>query len=72
MRETGTYSRYPDPSFRRKMPSHGCMRLTNWDALELAFVAGKGTHIVFTGGEDSMRRAVGAAGGEGHTQRGRR
>jgi lipoprotein-anchoring transpeptidase ErfK/SrfK len=28
--------------------SHGCVRLTNWDALKLAALVGKGTKVEFT------------------------
>src|SRR5947209_14971095 len=33
----------PDPSKVSKTESHGCIRLTNWDALSLASVTAKGT-----------------------------
>jgi lipoprotein-anchoring transpeptidase ErfK/SrfK len=29
--------------------SHGCIRLTNWDARELAGLVDKGTPVVFSG-----------------------
>ena len=35
----------PDPDAVSKRSSHGCIRLTNWDALELARHVGKGTPV---------------------------
>jgi lipoprotein-anchoring transpeptidase ErfK/SrfK len=37
----------PDPSRIGKTYSHGCIRLTNWDALDLARRVGKGTPVDF-------------------------
>ena len=37
----------PDPSLIGKTNSHGCVRLTNWDATELAKAVSKGTKVVF-------------------------
>jgi lipoprotein-anchoring transpeptidase ErfK/SrfK len=37
----------PDPSKVGKVASHGCVRLTNWDALALAKLVRKGTAVVF-------------------------
>lgn len=37
----------PDPSLIGKTSSHGCVRLTNWDAQELARAVEPGTEIVF-------------------------
>ena len=31
-----------------KTQSHGCVRLTNWDALKLASLVKAGTKVVFT------------------------
>jgi lipoprotein-anchoring transpeptidase ErfK/SrfK len=39
----------PDPDAIGKMQSHGCVRLTNWDALTLAGMVGKGTRVDFVG-----------------------
>jgi peptidoglycan hydrolase-like protein with peptidoglycan-binding domain len=41
----------PDPDKISKSASHGCIRLTNWDALELAKHLGKGTPVVIEEGE---------------------
>tara|TARA_B100001179_G_scaffold226085_1_gene206690 strand:- start:73 stop:1146 length:1074 start_codon:yes stop_codon:yes gene_type:complete len=38
----------PDPDFIAKGESHGCVRLTNWNAAALAKVIEKGTQVVFT------------------------
>ena len=37
----------PDPAEVGKTQSHGCIRLTNWDALDLASMVGKGTAVHF-------------------------
>jgi len=37
----------PEPRNVGKTASHGCVRLTNWDALELASLIDKGTSVVF-------------------------
>jgi lipoprotein-anchoring transpeptidase ErfK/SrfK len=37
----------PEPSKVSKTESHGCIRLTNWDAKELAAMVTKGTPVVF-------------------------
>jgi lipoprotein-anchoring transpeptidase ErfK/SrfK len=37
----------PDPDNVSKNASHGCVRLTNWDAEELARMVSKGTSVVF-------------------------
>ena len=52
----------PDPDKISKAASHGCIRLTNWDALELARHLSKGTPVVIeegekTGGLDSATGA---------------
>jgi lipoprotein-anchoring transpeptidase ErfK/SrfK len=39
----------PDPDKVGKTQSHGCVRLTNWDALSLAKLAKKGTPVDFLG-----------------------
>jgi peptidoglycan hydrolase-like protein with peptidoglycan-binding domain len=41
----------PDPDKISKAASHGCIRLTNWDALELARHVSKGTPVVIGEGE---------------------
>jgi lipoprotein-anchoring transpeptidase ErfK/SrfK len=38
----------PEPSAIGRAESHGCVRLTNWDALRLARLIGPGTRVVFT------------------------
>ena len=37
----------PDPELIGKTASHGCVRLTNWDAAELATAVSPGTKVVF-------------------------
>lgn len=37
----------PDPMLIGKTSSHGCVRLTNWDAVELAWAVSKGTTVEF-------------------------
>jgi hypothetical protein len=37
----------PEPSKVSKTESHGCVRLTNWDASELAGLVAKGTPVAF-------------------------
>lgn len=37
----------PDPAFIDKSQSHGCVRLTNWDAKELAEMVEKGVEVEF-------------------------
>jgi lipoprotein-anchoring transpeptidase ErfK/SrfK len=37
----------PEPSTIGHTESHGCVRLTNWDALRLAAMVGKGTKVEF-------------------------
>lgn len=41
----------PDPELVGKRASHGCVRLTNWDAAALGAVVSKGTKVVFVGSE---------------------
>ena len=38
----------PEPSTIGRAESHGCVRLTNWDALRLAAMVGKSTKVEFT------------------------
>jgi lipoprotein-anchoring transpeptidase ErfK/SrfK len=40
----------PDPENVGKTFSHGCIHLTNWDALALAHLVKKGTPVEFKGG----------------------
>lgn len=40
----------PDPHLVGKRASHGCVRLTNWDAEELAQAVAKGVPVRFVGG----------------------
>jgi lipoprotein-anchoring transpeptidase ErfK/SrfK len=37
----------PEPASIGRSQSHGCVRLTNWDALRLASLVGPGTKVVF-------------------------
>ncbi|CAN7232984.1 L,D-transpeptidase family protein [Caulobacter sp. LjRoot300] len=39
----------PDPKLVNKRASHGCVRLTNWDAAELGAAVQKGAKVVFGG-----------------------
>ena len=39
----------PDPTKVGKVASHGCVRLTNWDARRLSGMVRKGTPVVFVG-----------------------
>jgi lipoprotein-anchoring transpeptidase ErfK/SrfK len=39
----------PDPRLVNKRASHGCVRLTNWDAAELGAAVVKGARVVFEG-----------------------
>ena len=41
----------PDPRLVGKTASHGCVRLTNWDARQLGAAVAKGTQVVFLGTE---------------------
>jgi lipoprotein-anchoring transpeptidase ErfK/SrfK len=47
----------PDPSKVSKTESHGCIRMTNWDALTLAGLVAKGTPVDFIG-DDTARRVA--------------
>ena len=46
----------PDPSKISKSESHGCIRLTNWDALRLAAGVAKGIPVDFTGDQKASRK----------------
>ena len=39
----------PDPRLVGKVASHGCVRLTNWDAQQLAKAVEKGSKVIFLG-----------------------
>ncbi|MBO9707736.1 MAG: murein L,D-transpeptidase [Caulobacter sp.] len=39
----------PDPKLVNKRASHGCVRLTNWDAAELGAAGVKGARVIFHG-----------------------
>jgi lipoprotein-anchoring transpeptidase ErfK/SrfK len=41
----------PDPKLVNKRASHGCVRLTNWDAAELGSAVSKGAKVIFMGAE---------------------
>jgi lipoprotein-anchoring transpeptidase ErfK/SrfK len=45
----------PEPRVVGKRASHGCVRLTNWDALELAAAVKKGAAVAFVGAETRAR-----------------
>ncbi len=45
-----------DPSKVSKSESHGCVRLTNWDALRLADALTKGANVDFYGNEQTRQR----------------
>jgi lipoprotein-anchoring transpeptidase ErfK/SrfK len=47
----------PEPSKIGKTESHGCVRLTNWDALRLASAVAKGIPVDFSGGEPAAGEA---------------
>jgi lipoprotein-anchoring transpeptidase ErfK/SrfK len=47
----------PDPSKVSKSESHGCIRLTNWDVLQLSSAVAKGTPVDFVGDERAGRDA---------------
>jgi lipoprotein-anchoring transpeptidase ErfK/SrfK len=42
-----------DPAKVSKTSSHGCVRLTNWDALELSSLVGPGTPVAFESGQQA-------------------
>jgi lipoprotein-anchoring transpeptidase ErfK/SrfK len=48
----------PEPSKISKTESHGCIRLTNWDAKDVAAMVAKGVRVTFIeGGTDGMASA---------------
>jgi len=42
----------PEPEAISRQQSHGCVRLTNWDALDLAAMVAPGIPVEFAGGAD--------------------
>jgi lipoprotein-anchoring transpeptidase ErfK/SrfK len=48
----------PEPSKIDKTGSHGCVRLTNWDATELLKLVSPGVTVEFMGGEETTTTAV--------------
>ena len=62
----------PDPSKVSKAESHGCIRMTNWDALELASMVRKGMPVDFIGDEHAARAAKAQAAPTRKKQRRRR
>ena len=51
----------PDPQLVGKTASHGCVRLTNWDAVALGKAVKKGTPVEFVGQEQPKQAAQTAA-----------
>jgi lipoprotein-anchoring transpeptidase ErfK/SrfK len=47
----------PEPRLVGKTASHGCVRLTNWDARQLGRAVKAGTKVVFTGAEPEKTSA---------------
>ncbi len=45
----------PEPQLVSKTASHGCVRLTNWDAIELAHAVSAGVEVRFTSGTGLAR-----------------
>jgi lipoprotein-anchoring transpeptidase ErfK/SrfK len=50
----------PNPSQVSKTESHGCIRLTNWDAQQLAAMVEKGTAVVFQDGSSGYEAMASA------------
>jgi lipoprotein-anchoring transpeptidase ErfK/SrfK len=48
-RETYGIHGAPEPRLVGKTASHGCVRLTNWDAVQLSKAVEKGTKVIFLG-----------------------
>ncbi len=48
----------PEPDKVSKTASHGCVRLTNWDALQLAEAVRKGVPVDFVGTQDEKPQAA--------------
>jgi len=51
----------PEPSKVSKTESHGCIRLTNWDAEDLAAMLGKGTPVAFLDNGEGFAAMAAAA-----------
>jgi lipoprotein-anchoring transpeptidase ErfK/SrfK len=49
----------PDPETIGKQQSHGCVRLTNWDAAELGKAVKKGAVVAFVGATAARRAKAG-------------
>ena len=47
----------PEPSKVSKTESHGCIRMTNWDVLQLSSIVAKGTVVDFIGDEQARSEA---------------
>lgn len=47
----------PEPSKVSKSESHGCIRMTNWDVLQLSAIVAKGTAVDFVGDEQTRPKA---------------
>ncbi|MCR5874330.1 L,D-transpeptidase [Phenylobacterium sp. J426] len=45
----------PEPKLVGKTASHGCVRLTNWDARQLGGAVKKGTRVVFMGSQNPAK-----------------
>jgi lipoprotein-anchoring transpeptidase ErfK/SrfK len=45
----------PEPAKIGKTDSHGCIRLTNWDALRLAEIVSKGTSVTLVGDDTKTK-----------------
>jgi hypothetical protein len=59
----------PDPEDIGKTLSHGCIRLTNWDALDLAAMARPGTVVKFEDEDSSVAPLARAVSGGQAPQR---
>lgn len=47
----------PEPHQIGRTQSHGCVRLTNWDAVELGRAVSRGVSVTFVGGETAVAAA---------------
>jgi len=59
----------PEPSKIGKTESHGCVRLTNWDALDLASMVHKGEPVEFVGSDEANERTSKHGPGRNKTSR---
>jgi lipoprotein-anchoring transpeptidase ErfK/SrfK len=48
----------PDPTMVGKVASHGCVRLTNWDANQLGKAVKKGSPVIFVGEETHKKTSA--------------